>query len=269
MSHPQSSISLEKSIVQESDYSTYLEEMKKYYSLKHKYTSHKDSVINKILRSDNSIDAKKKLFQKHKFKCVNCGQDGGSIFNENDKLLRATCGNVEKSCDLNLEVVKMTYIQIDKELESTNNLLITTKRSIILTKLDFLFNYLEEDKAVELFDKFKQELNVHQNKYNELFMLYKSIADNEEMRKLLADKQIEQYTLINEYKEYMDLFNTTTEINYLKDAVALYVTKIKELDKGIMELKYEHNHIEQAEDTIQLIQQKYNLKDLEIIMKPQ
>lgn len=267
---------IEKDIIEESDYSKYLEELKNYYDIKNRYTLQKESFINKIKKANNSIEAKKKLFSKQKFKCIKCGKDGGTIFIENDKMLRATCGNVENPCGLNIEVVKMISIQIDKELEAANYLLINTKREIILTKLDFLFNYIEEDIAVEKFDNLKNILNEYQEKYNELYFMYRDIVNNKENNKVLNEKLLEHSNLVNEYKEYLELFKKTGDRNFIKEAVGLYISKIKDLDRNIMNLKYKHNFVEEIEEVeeiennniIRLVQEKYNLKDLELIKKP-
>ena len=251
------------------DYNKYLDDFKKFYSLKQKYTTYKDTIKNKIINSDNSLDAKKKLFSKQKIKCINCGQHGGTFFLETDTMLKATCGSTTNSCNLMLEIRKMSCKQLYNEFENINNLLNIAKKNIIITKLDFLFNYIEEDKAVENFDNYKQELSNLQEKYNNLFTLYNSITNNQEIQNLINDKLLEHHNLVNEYKEYMDLFKKTSEKNYLRDALELYLSKIKNLDNDIMITKYKHNHIENNSDsnTIKLIQDKYNISDLEFINK--
>lgn len=261
--------SLEKEILQESDKVKYLEELKSYYMLKNKYLSSKQTFINKLINTKDSIESKKKLFSKQKFKCINCGQVGGTIFFENNKILRASCGNTTKPCKLNLEIIKMNSVLINNELKETSNSLINKKKQIIITKLDFLFNYIEENKAVESFEDFKTELNTLQEKYNDLFLLYNSITSNPDTEELLNQKLIEHNDNINEFKEFIKLYNDTQEISYIKDAIFLYTSKLKKLDEDILHLKYKKNSINQDEEYKYLIQQKYNIQDLEVIKKPQ
>jgi len=260
---------IQKDIIQDSDYTKYLAELKNYYDLKNKYKTMKQSYINKLISQDNTIEAKKKLLAKQKFNCVNCGKPVGTIFIENNKILKAVCGSTNDPCDLDIEIIKMTPVLIDEELEKINTLLKNTKKNIITTKLDFLFKYIQEDVAVEKFDKLKEELNLNQEKYNELFLLYKSITKNSELEKLLEEKQIEHNNLLSDYKDFIELFNKTTETRYLKDAVRLYVSQIRGLDKNIFDMKHKHNHIEEIEDNVKLIQEKYNIRDLELIKKPE
>ena len=121
----------------------------------------------------------------------------------------------------------MNPVLITDELKDTNNSLIYTKKQIIITKLDLLFNYIEEDKAVELFENFKSELTTLQEKYNDLFSLYSSITSNPDSEELLNQKIIEIDSLINDFKEFIKLFKETEETGYLKDALFLYTSKIK------------------------------------------
>ena len=260
--------SFQKEIVDETNYSKYLEELKNYYTLKSKYTSNKQIYINKLVNSNDTLETKKKLYSKKKFKCVNCGNDGGTIFFENNKILRATCGNTTNPCNLNIEIVKMNSIFIHKEL---NNIIISIadkKKQIILTKLDFLFNYIPEDKAVELFENFKNELSIIQENYNNLFSLYNSIAYNTETQNLIDEKILEHTTIVDDYKQFIKLYKDTNENKYLKDAVNLYISKLKDLNEFILNTKYKYNNIEFNDDYKILIQNKYNLTDLELIKKP-
>ena len=261
--------SFQKKLLQETDYSKYLEELKNYYNLKNTYTKTKETAINKLINSKDSIESKKKIFSKQKFKCINCGQIGGTIFFETNKILRATCGNTIKPCELNLEIIKMSPVLITDELKDTNNSLINKKKQIIITKLDLLFNYIQEDKAVEIFDKLKYELGNLQEKYNELFLLYTSITGNLDSEELLNQKIIEVDLLVNEFKEFINLFKETQETIYLKDAIFLYTNKIKTLHEYINNIKYKYNSIEFDETYKYLIQNKYNIKNLELIKKPE
>lgn len=261
--------SFQKDIVQDSDYIKYLEEVKEYYNLKNKYTSKRQTFINKLINSkDYSLETKKKMASTYKYKCVNCGNIGGTVFNQTSKMLSATCGNTTSPCDLNIGIVKMNASLINRDLERTNALLNDKKKEIVLTKLDYLFKYIEEDKAVELFEQHNNDRLAIQTNYNNLLLMYDSIVDNPERERLLNEKLEEHTTLENEHKQFIKLYNDTNEIQYLKDAVLVYTEKMKQLDEFILNLKYKHNSIEFDDDMKYLHQYKYVLKDLELIKKP-
>ena len=260
--------------ISEDEYLKYLDEIKEYYDLKTKFTKQKSILKNKIISSNNSIENKKLQFAKLKLKCVNCNKDGGTIFKETDKLLQATCGNVKEPCDLNIQIVKMSQTMLDKELININNKIKIIKNKIVTTKLNFLFNYIEEAKAVELFDNYKKLLNNYQEIHNNLFNDYTSVVNNIDKKNLLNTKTLENIDNINNYKEFINLYKETDDKKYLSDAIDLYNNNIKLLDKDIRELKYNINNIEIKNnddvnilyDTLYvLIQKEFDLKDLEII----
>ena len=65
----------------------------------------------------------------------------------------------------------------------------------------------------------------------------------------------------------MKIFRESQENRYLNDAVNVYKTKIVEVNKILMELKYKVNSIEMDEEITTLIQKKYYPNDLEILIK--
>lgn len=243
----------------------YNDDLKEYYSLKNKYNKQIQVIKSKILKSDIDLSAKKKMFAKREFACINCKQTGGTIFSNTKESLQAVCGNSKSPCDLNIIIKKPQAILLDSELINTDNILNQIKKDIIKTKLDFLFNYIEEDIAVELFDKLKQELTLHQDKYIELFNLYKNITDNLE-EKSFIEKNIEEHnSIINEFNEFINLYYSTKENKYLKDSLMLYTSKIVKLNNDLINLKYKYNIIESDNFMNKFIQEKYTIKDLEII----
>ena len=241
--------------------SNYLEDLNKYYNLKKKYQMQKDNIKNKIIASDNSKDIKKQIYSKSKFKCVNCGNYGGTVFKESYELFTATCGNLDSPCNLNLVIKRKKYDNIYNLYQDKATMLINYKNLIIKTKLDFLFNYLDEDNAIDLFEKLKTELSILQESYNNLNNIYENIVNNEENNKLINEKNIELNNIKNDYIELIKLYKNNGEIKYLKDAINLYITKIEQMNNDLIKLKYKYNYIEDNK----FYQEKYNIYDLEIV----
>ena len=98
-------------------------------------------------------------------------------------------------------------------------------------------------------------------------MLYNSIVDDEDKNNLIQSKLLEQHNYIEEYKEFLKIFRESQENRYLNDAVNVYKTKIVEVNKILMELKYKVNSVEMDEEITTLIQKKYYPNDLEILIK--
>ena len=242
----------------------YYEELEEYYKLKTKYGLTKQKKLSE-LKGDygKDYDQKKQILAKYKPKCVNCKQDGGTIFTETPELLRATCGNTYSPCKLDLAIERKKFTQISEKLLTTREDLEECKKSIITTKLDFLFNYVEEEKAVELFETLKQKLNNSQESYNNLVNLYNSITHNEEL-KLLIQEKIQDFELNKkQYSDAIELFKSSGETSYLKSAVEIHNNKLSPMGNELMKLKYKSSYIEKNElDQFIFFQNSYKLEDL-------
>jgi len=242
----------------------YYEELEEYYKLKNKYMSIKQKKITELLGDyGKDYDQKKQILAKYKPKCINCKQDGGTIFTETPELLRATCGNTFSPCKLDLSIERKKFAQISEKLLTTHNKLKKYKKNIITTKLDFLFNYIEEEKAVELFETLKQQLNNSQESYNNLVNLYNSITNNEELKLLIQEKIIDFEINKKQYSDALELFKSSGEITYLKSAVEIHNSKLSPIGDELMKLKYKSSYIEKNElDQFIFYQNSYNLADL-------
>lgn len=242
----------------------YYDEVGKYYRLKNKYEDSKQKKINELI-SNKSIDnsQKKQTFAKYKPKCINCRADGGTIFTETPVLLRATCGNRNNPCNLDLSIKRKQFAQINNRILKSSSEVINYKKQIIATKLDFLFNYIEEEKAVELFESLKLQLSNSQESYNNLVNLYNSITNNEELKTMILEKTNEFETYKKQYSEALELYKSSGEVVYLISAIEIHKTKLAIIGKELMNLKYKSCYVEQnEEDKYILYQNNYNPEEL-------
>jgi len=248
-------------------YDKYLEDLKKYYILKNKNNKIKETFKNKLLNSNDSIEVKKKLYAKKKFNCINCKQEGGTIFLENNDGMMATCGNIEKPCNLKLSVAKTFTKNIHSMITDYTIKINNLKKEIYIIKINFLFNYISEDDAVEFFENKNTELKILQESYNKLLLLNDSIKNNEDTKNLINTKYIEQNNYIEEYKQFIKIFRDSHDKKILNNALNIYKTKILEVNKILMDLKYKVNFVEKEDEFNTLIQKKYSQNQLEILLK--
>ena len=82
---------------------------KQYYKLKEKYYNNIDKKRSYI-KKDNTLTTseKRKRIKELKNKCVNCGKEGGTIFDETNGMLKARC-NASDPCDLNMNIKRVFY----------------------------------------------------------------------------------------------------------------------------------------------------------------
>ena len=98
---------------------------------------------------------------------------------------------------------------------------------------------------------------------------YLTVVDNNEVKKEIQEKGEESYATISLIQEAIAKFNRTNDSQYVKDAVSIYVTRLKPLLNSIMKLKYHDCFVEYNDTTKMhyLIQKKNNIYDMEFYRK--
>ena len=252
-----------------SDNEKYLEKIREFYILKKKYDKYKESIKKKIIDSDNPIQIKKQILAKTKYKCINCKNEGGTIFEITENNLKAYCGNINSPCNININIEKKKFSNLKEDLINIENIISQKKKEIIFSKLNYLFKYIEEDKAVENFELLKKELSELQLRYNSLLEKYVFIFNNKENNTTLEELLLQQNMFINEFKDTLEVYYSTKENKYLKNAITSYINNIIGVDEKILNLQYKYNAIEKDIDSDYkyLIQNDYLQTDLEILIK--
>jgi hypothetical protein len=139
------------------------------------------------------------------------------------------------------------------------------KTSIIRTKLDLLFNYIDESSAVKNFEEKRKELNEAGEMYNFFLTDTLLITDNPTKFNNIETSTTRLYLHIQELQILMKDFNTEQKEELINDAVELYKSKILPTADRIRNLKYAYNAVEYDEDnnTYHLIQNPYTIVQLE------
>jgi len=243
---------------------SYYNSIEEYYKLKSKYEDIKQKKITELIGNKSmETNQKKQTLAKYKPKCVNCKAHGGTIFTETPELLRATCGSSGAPCSLDLAIKRKKFAQINNQLVKSSGEIVSYKKNIISTKLDYLFNYIEEEKAIELFETLKVQLNNSQERYTNLVNLYNSITNNEEVKTMIFEKTKEFETNKKMYSDALQLYKSSGEIGYLISAMEIHKTKLLLIGKELMNLKYKACYVEKnEEDNYIVFQNNYNIEDL-------
>jgi len=247
-----------------------------YYKLKSKYDSQNQKNKQKILNNRLlSIKEKKAEFKQLKPKCVNCGKPGGttfaSVFNKEGQLyetfreLRAFCNAVEP-CGLNINIAVGHFDNINTMLREIDNEIYGYKKEIINDKNKLLFGLITTKRALENFDIHKESINDFTGLLEKYLQEYIQITDNPETKEKTKEELEKSYLQIQEIKHSIANFNTTNDIQFIRDAVNIYITNLKPTLSELLKLKYRENSIwyNENNNTYHLIQNKYSIKDMEI-----
>lgn len=247
-----------------------------YYKLKSKYDTENEKNKKKIINNKLlSIKEKRAEFKQLKPKCVNCGKPGGTTFasvvnkntNASDQFreLRAFCKAVEP-CGLNINIAVGNFDNIHNMLKIIDDEIYESKKEIITDKNKLLFGLITTEKALDNFDIYKGNIKDFTDLLEVYLDDYIKVTDNAETKQKLKEELEKSYLNIQEIKHSIADFNTTNNMQFVRDAVNLYVNNLKPTLAEIVKLKYRENMVwyDESTNTYHLIQNKYSIKDLEI-----
>lgn len=252
---------------------TYLDQINHYFKLKDSYYDKLNQEKQKLINNQElTSKEKRQKFQQYKKKCINCKQLGGTHFTQTNNQYKAYCGHTSKPCDLNITIDRQQKSLIDEKLLEYIGIINDIKKQIILTKLNYVFNYIPEDESIVKFNELKTNLNDLTDNYNSLFTQYINIIHNIDKNDEISAKLINREELITEIKTRITLFKSTNNIQYIKECVELFVKDLTILNKDLRELQYRVITVEKDEKNEQkkthilsyLIKDVYTFKQLEI-----
>jgi hypothetical protein len=245
-----------------------------YYKLKNKYESDYNKDKQKIIKNKQmSWKEKRNEFKQLKPKCINCKRPVGTIFsikksgepNDDFRELKAICGSLSEPCTLNINVnAGVTYNIMDhiKELEKDIE---NYKNEIIEYKNKLLFGYTKTETVVENFDKIKEAINDTSFLLNINYEHMFDVVDNKITNETISKLKEEIYILINEIKMSIRKFDSTENLQFVRDSVVIYINQLESKLKELSRIKYKINLVEfdDYEGVYRLIQRKNGIADLE------
>jgi hypothetical protein len=243
----------------------YLEKLNQYYSMKYIYELKKQEKMNNIIKNPElSLKQKQEAYSKVKLNCVGCSRRVGTIFENNDGVLSAICGDKTTPCPLNISINTGKFVQLGELIDIFSQGVDSSKTDIIITKLDLLFGYENEQTVLFKFNKFKKELT------NDLesLLFYRSkfidIIENLDNKNKIQVKIDMYYAKIELIKNTMDEYNETGEINLIKDMLVIYQTELMPIISDLNNLKYKYYAMENnsVDNTQHLIKKQYTFSQL-------
>lgn len=243
-----------------------------FYRLKQEYENDID-IKRKQIKRDKTLSSQQKRQRIAQIvsKCVNCGKQGGSIFSNDNRVLRARCNSAEP-CPLNIEIRLPRVESLYKLYNDVSEFVQEQRKDIIRIKLDLLFGYINEEDALGSFNNGRDVLNNAEKYLDETKNLYGNIIYNN--RNSAALKVVEEQ-LFNSKEKLHNLakqYDDDGSEQYIRDMVELYTGDIYPLTVRIRNLKYAYNFVScgngsplPCEDNVfHLIQHTYTAQEVEM-----
>jgi hypothetical protein len=236
-----------------------------FYRLKNAYEKKYDDFVNKLARNKElSKKEKQQKVASFKKKCISCNKDGGSVFTITGEELKASCGNTSDPCDLNINIKRGAYSNIEENVDLFKNDTEESKTKIIIAKMNLLFGYKSENETENEFDDLKKDFDLNFTIYQEQLLELQNVL-NDSMKKVELKRQSNDIVfLIEQMKQVMETYRKKPDDVLIKDVVETYQNRLRPLLQKHMETKYIINKMELNEEdgTYHLIQKKHDLAQL-------
>ena len=256
------SVSSVKSIHDDAEF---LEKLDEYYRLKNKYDTKVHEKKNSILKDNNlSMKQKREKYGKFKFKCINCSRNVNTIFNIDNGILTAICGDKSSPCKLNIKINRGKFMDLRTLIDTFQSSSDDFKEEIIASKLKLLFGYKTEVETLKSFKGLKKELMFDLESLAEYKTEFINVIYNMKNKDVLKNKMILFYRYIENIKDSMKEYNETGENQIIKDIISLYQRDLKPLLSDINSLEYKKRSIDYNESTnvYHLKKEEYTLSEL-------
>ena len=225
----------------------YMEALNIFFKLKSSYETKISDDRKKVYKNaiEKSMGKKRaiQLASKVLPKCISCKRPVGSIFKSkiDDKLRNyyiATCGDIENPCTFHIELYKGIPENVDSILGNLIEFREYLKAEIIIKKLDTIFKYVNEDLAINEFNKNMEEYNEITAEYLRFLEKHNNMY-KDPIREQLIQKEMEDvYTMVSAIKEIMNEYKNNPLQHLLVSAVEIQKNLHSKIQK-IRGLKYE------------------------------
>ena len=223
----------------------FLEALNKYYKLKNTYENKLQKSKNNIKSNDSlSINQKKKRINDIKPKCIKCKRNVGTIFSIKNRELSAKCGDITSPCPLDIRINKGYIDNINNILETTQDLMNKDREAIIVTKLNFLFNFIDEQESLSEFEKNKLTLDDDKLIHTDALENIDNIVNNQEKILLIKTSTDKLNTYLKTIKDSLNIFKDTEDDNVIHDAIEIYINNVIPLLDNIRKNKYDYFNVE-------------------------
>jgi len=190
----------------------YEENIRQYFRIKQKYEKEIHSI---------------KISKKNKIpKCRGCKRNVGMVFSGKNQKYTAYCGDTSKPCNWKIILHRGDNHIFRDTIEEMRKILEETKENIIRQKMDTLFDYISEEKSVDLFKKqlslFKinsEMVEKYTKKYEDMYFNNEKTEIIQQKNKKIQEKIIEIQNKIVEKTEIEEIVKLQSEIKGISEYI--------------------------------------------------
>lgn len=211
---------------------------------------------------DNVLNTYYKMMKKYnkgrKMKCVNCKRKGGTIFTSDKGVLTASCGSLNKKCELNIVIDRGKIVDKHKAGEKLDNDIRRLKDNIMKAKLDILFGYKDQNSVLSEHALNIQSLKELTDKLSEMNNYNLEASTNKDTY-IINQHEQEVKNIIEEMKENTSNYRTNGQEQLLSETANLFVEQLQPKKNKIMKLKYPQMSIQIDDVEKVLVKDEHNL----------
>lgn len=177
--------------------------------------------------------------------CINCKRPVGTIFsNRIDNKYTVLCGDKENPCKLNIQIFNGGNTYFEELLYTFREHLEEVKERIIRQKLNAIFDYVSEEKSIEMFKNDLETYNSDSNIYKEFLDLYTDYYHNAHNKEMVVKKSHTIFELNEKVQQLLEEYVKTENPQLLRTAVNIQTNEIypeirnrRMLENEVMELQ--------------------------------
>lgn len=186
----------EKAKEKNSEENVYMENLEKYFFIKQKYENELHSLQKKQRKQKKTLSLPK---------CYGCKRKVGMVFSGKNQKYTAYCGDTTtKPCDWKMILHRGDNYGFRDTMEEMRKTLEETKENIIRQKMDTLFDYITEEKSVDLFKKQLSLFKINSEMVNNYQKRYEDMYFNSVKKEIIQQKKRKIQEKILEIQEKIE-----------------------------------------------------------------
>jgi len=246
----------------------FLDALYTYFKLKTNYERKSLEKKRNAFRKGNTKKEGKRFAQQVGEPCIHCKHKDGTLFYTKNNTYYAKCGAKTNTCDLDIQIFKGDYYQLDEVMEMEKDEIELKKENIIQLKMSNLFKYIDEQETNIRFKKDLEEFHQERDFHKETLKSYDQVYNNIERYADTQKKQEKVYEIQQEIGNLMTEYKETQNREVLIAAMEIQKNDLLPALQNLRWLKYDVMDMEEDFKTKEslLVQHEVSLQHKDIVL---